>query len=224
MIKTRKLNTELLIADQSDVYLKDFWERVYPSWEAQTFRDIMPKLSKDKTFVDIGSWQGPISLIAQKYSDRCICFEPDPISYKNLKSNIEINGFDNIYAENKAVSNEKELSIGGNSDHPLGRGISSFLNESDNNVMCDTISITNILKKYNLNSNNISVLKIDVEGYEIELLNDPILKELNVDMHVSFHPHLFKDTNDFLYRVSDFLPAGFKYNIQGGFDLFIPKK
>ena len=93
------------VVNNSTAELDNFWTHIYPThWENQTFDAILPHLSKDKTFIDIGAWQGPISLVAQKYSKQCLCFEPDPYAYQYLIQNVESNMFDNIICENVAVS------------------------------------------------------------------------------------------------------------------------
>ena len=58
-------------------------------WENETFNQIVPYLDKNKTFIDIGAWQGPISLVAQQYSKQCLCFEPDTLAYTYLKHNVQ---------------------------------------------------------------------------------------------------------------------------------------
>lgn len=86
-------------------------------------------------------------------------------------------------------------------------------------INCECISISQILEKYSLNSLNISVIKIDIEGHESELLKDRALWELNVPMHISLHPgwksnkeQFFEDINPFfLYKgidVSNFTKRG----------------
>ena len=186
---------------ESTEYLNHFWRDLYPSWEEATYASILPHLSTDKTFLDIGAWQGPISMIAQKYSKQCICFEPDPVAFSNLSKNIEANSFKNVLAVNKAVSSEASLKLG----HPteLGSGCSSYLTDSLA-VECNTISISQILKDYELSQDNISVIKIDIEGYECELLKDPILKELKVPMHISLHPFMFPDRELYFNKMADF--------------------
>jgi FkbM family methyltransferase len=199
--------------------LNEFWIKTYPIWEPNTYNCIVPALSKDKTFVDIGAWQGPISLVAQQFSKQCICFEPDPIAYSNLVKNVELNNFTNIITENVAVSSESTLSIGHYTG--LGGGVSSYLNV-ENSVKCDTISISDILTKYNLNSDNISVIKIDVEGYEIELINDVTLNELKnngVKIHLSIHPFFFKDEAPYNTAIANFI--GDCNKIQHGYEILI---
>jgi FkbM family methyltransferase len=172
-----------------DGKLDFFWRDHYSFWEHGTFDWIMPRLDKDKTFIDIGSWEGPISLVTHNYSKQCVCFEPDPTAYSKLINNITINSITNMLAENKAVSSENTIKIG----HPDGMGTGGTTFTSDKNCIdCETISISEILRKYALNDDNISILKIDTEGYECKILQDPILQSLNVNMHISMHPGFFQ--------------------------------
>lgn len=200
MINIQRHGVNFNVTETTD-YLNHFWRDIYPQWEEETYAMILPHMNKDKTLLDIGAWQGPISMVAQKYSKQCICFEPDPIAFSNLTKNIELNNFNNIIAVNKAVSSEPILKIGHATE--LGGGGSSYLT---NNLVtdCNTISISDILKTYKLNEDNISLIKIDIEGYECELLKDPILKKLKVPMHISMHPFMFQDKKLYFDNMSDF--------------------
>lgn len=196
---------------ESTLELDNFWKSIYFNWESRTYDDIIPRLSLDKTFLDIGAWQGPISLVAQQYSKQCICFEPDPIAYSNLVKNIEVNNFSKIIAENLAVSSESSLTIG--NKFGLGDGVSSYL-ASDNGVKCKTISISDILSKYQLNETNISVIKIDIEGYEFELVQDSSLLELKnkgVTIHLSLHPEFFADKDIYYSQIEKFVGDNSKF-------------
>lgn len=203
-------------------YLNHFWKDLFPHWEESTYQTIIPHLNKEKTFLDIGAWQGPISMVAQNYSKQCICFEPDPIAFANLSKNVELNNFENVIVVNKAVSAEPSLKIG----HPteLGGGGSSYLT---NNLVveCNTISISEILETYKLNQDNISIVKIDIEGYECELLQDPVLKELKVPMHISMHPFMFADKKTYFDKMSDFFGSYNYINYHTDtYEIFIDKR
>lgn len=200
MINLQRHGVSFSVTETTD-YLNHFWKDIYPIWEEDTYRAIIPHLDKDKTFLDIGAWQGPISMVAQHYSKQCICFEPDPIAFSNLSKNIKLNNFENITAVNKAVSSESSLKIGHLTE--LGGGGSSYLT---NNLVveCGTISISQILQDYNLNQDNISLIKIDIEGYECQLLKDEVLKNLKVPMHISMHPFMFSDKKEYFENMSDF--------------------
>jgi len=178
-----------------------FWSDHYESWENSTFDFIIPLLDKDKTFIDIGSWIGPISLVTSQFSKQCICFEPDGIAYNEFKQNIEINNIENIHLENAAVSIHAEIEIGCD---VLGQSVTRDSCKT-NVITCKCFSIKDILDKYNLSEQDISVIKIDVEGHETELLKDKTLWDLNVPMHISFHPGWKEDKKAFFDSVIPFL-------------------
>lgn len=205
MLEFNRYGVGFKIPEQTDTALDNFWRNCYMNWEPDTYNEILPHLDNAKTFLDIGAWQGPISMIAQQSSKQCICFEPDPIAYDMLVKNVELNNFNNIITVNKAVSNADSLSIG---NHELGGGGSSYL-RPQNSTECPTISFEEILTTYNLNENNISVIKIDIEGYECELLKDPILKEINVHKHISLHGDFFSDKTQYLNDLKQFFGNDF---------------
>lgn len=221
MININRHGVSFNVVETTD-YLNHFWKDLYPSWEEDTYRMIIPHLDKNKTFLDIGAWQGPISMVAQQYSKQCICFEPDPIAFSNLSKNIEVNNFKNVIAVNKAVSSESILNIG----HPteLGGGGSSYL--TDNlKVECSTISISQILEQYDLNQDNISLIKIDIEGYECELLQDPVLQQLKVPFHISLHPFMFQDRVAYFKKMFDFFnPIDYIHYNADTYEIFIDKR
>ena len=188
--------------------LDDFWQNAYQNdWENQTFNDILPALDKNKIFIDIGAWQGPISLVAQQYSKQCLCFEPDPDAYKYLAKNIHANNFKNILHENVAVSTEPILNLGADE---LGGGVTSFT-KSNNSIQCSTISIQRIFEKYKLTQDDVSVIKIDVEGYECELLKDPFWKTLNVNLHISLHGLFFHDKQKYFNDLREFFGSNYQF-------------
>jgi FkbM family methyltransferase len=220
MINIHKAGVDFLVAP-STPDLDNFWKTVYQeSWEGSTFNDILPHLSKDKTFIDIGAWQGPISLVAQQFSKQCLCFEPDPFAYKYLVENVNANKFKNIICENVAVSTEPTLNIGADE---LGGGVTSFT-KSSNSIECKTISIKQIFDKYNLTPDDISVIKIDIEGYECELLKDPFWKSLNVNLHISLHRLFFEDKQKYFNDLREYFGADYVFAESDTQEIFILKQ
>jgi FkbM family methyltransferase len=220
MINIHKAGVDFLVAS-STPDLDNFWKTVYQeSWEGSTFNDILPHLSKDKTFIDIGAWQGPISLVAQQFSKQCLCFEPDPFAYKYLVENVNANKFKNIICENVAVSAEPTLNIGADE---LGGGVTSFT-KSSNSIECKTISIKQIFDKYNLTPDDISVIKIDIEGYECELLKDPFWKSLNVNLHISLHRLFFEDKQKYFNDLREYFGADYVFAESDTQEIFILKQ
>ena len=132
-----------------------------------------------------------------------------------------MNGFDNILCENVAVSAEPILNIGATE---LGEGVTSFT-KLDNSIECQTISIQQIFEKYKLTADDVSVIKIDIEGYECELLKDPFWKTLNVNMHISLHGLFFQDKTTYFNDLYEFFGDAYPLNIHADVqEIFIAKK
>ena len=179
-----------------------FWKDHYLKWwEQPTFDFIIPLLDKNKIFIDIGSWIGPISLTASKFSKQCFCFEPDPIAYQEFVDNIRTNNINNITLENIAISIHPKISIGA---AKLGESITrdSCL---ENAITVSCITPVDIFSKYNINPVDVSVIKIDIEGHEQQILKDhSILWDLNVPMHISLHPGWKTDKEQYFKDIIPF--------------------
>jgi FkbM family methyltransferase len=196
-MKVTKYNTSFDVVETSN---QVFWKTHYHNWENNTFDFLFKYLSKDKIFIDIGAWIGPISLIASQYSKQCICFEPDEIAYNEFSENIKLNNINNIILENKAISPYKQIKLGATE---LGTSITRE-DCDDNSKIYDCMNLVELFRKYNLSEDNISVLKIDIEGHESELLQDKFLWGLNIPMHISLHPAWKTDKEKFYQDIAPF--------------------
>lgn len=177
-----------------------FWKMHFSHWEGKTYEFLLKYLNKEKTFIDIGAWIGPISIIAQNYSKQCICYEPDKFAYNELVENINLNNFNNIIAENLAVSIYDKINLGCEKLGQSGTRDSCKINLFEANC----ITIKEIFDKYNLNEDNVSAIKIDIEGHESELLKDDFLKTLNIPMHISLHPGWISNKTKFFNDIKPF--------------------
>ena len=217
-MKVKKGNIELKVINTTN---KVFWKDYFSGWENSTFDFISKHISKEKTFIDIGAWIGPISLIASFTSKQCICFEPDRIAYEELMENIALNDITNIKVENKAVSIHKEIELGA---AVLGMSITRDSCKKNSSVY-ECISIKEIFDKYELNEANVSMIKIDIEGHEQELLKDKLLWDVNLPMHISLHPNFKEDKDKFFKDIAPFFKHKgidiFKYKELSGFDITI---
>lgn len=200
-IPIQKRNETFLI--QMDGGINDyFWKQIYPNWENETF-DIFDKyLNKEKQFLDIGAWVGVTCLYASRLSSYVVCVEADPVSVKKLQYNINTNLLDtNIIIEDSAIYHESSNVIFG----PNKFSLTSQLNDSmsqiklnktnDSDILTKTITLDEIIKKYSLN--NLSLIKVDIEGGEEYILNDLLdysyLK--NIPVYISFHYDWWLDKN-----------------------------
>lgn len=119
-----------------------------------------------KVVVDIGANIGIFSLNVSKLSGRraqCIAFEPHPRITKYLKANIELNGFTNIEVKEVALGASKgEVKFsdkhGDDMNHVTVKGKNHLIVE-----MTTLDAVVENIKEFEL-------IKIDVEGFEREVL------------------------------------------------------
>lgn len=122
-------------------------------------------------FLDIGSNVGLFSVLASKVIGKTgivYCFEPTPKTYKRLLENIELNKLSNIKTYQKGISNQNgTLKINTSLDgydawNSFAMPVcgEKFLSENVETIKLDDFfSSTNSFQ-------NISLIKIDVEGWE----------------------------------------------------------
>jgi FkbM family methyltransferase len=133
-----------------------------------------------ETAIDIGANLGYVtSLMSVKVGNigKVWCFEPNPEVYQELTANIgnwKIKGFDNIYPQQIALSNHSGNGVLNLT--PKNRGevfidkkqeVVNIQANSKNACVVDIERLDNFLKT---EQNCIGVLKIDVEGHELEVL------------------------------------------------------
>lgn len=123
-------------------------------------------LRSTDTFFDIGANVGSYTLLASGViKSKSVAFEPIPSTYNILKKNIALNGLNKlVILENKGVGNKNEnLTF-------------TALEDTTNHIILDplieqnTISVP-ITTLDNYTSQKPSLIKIDVEGFETEVLN-----------------------------------------------------
>ncbi len=166
-----------------------------------------------ETAIDIGANIGYVtSIMSVKVgkTGRVWCFEPNPEVYKELTINIEswkIKGYDNISPQQIALSNYS------------GNGVLNLTPKNRGEVFIDTSQkvvniqanskeacVVNIERLDNFlekEKNNVGVLKIDVEGHELEVLQGA--GNLICKHHV--RDIIFEEHNSYPSPLTDFLES-----------------
>jgi FkbM family methyltransferase len=200
--------------------------------------------------LDIGANIGAITIpLAASFPEcRFYCFEPHPVIYKRLKTNIDLNQFVHVNAVQAAVSDQSgKLDFYAQTDN-LNMGLSSLVNVQNNpatKISVDCITLDDFFRAKEMPS--ISAVKIDVQGSEILVLKGmsalirkhrPVLFFEHED---ALHPHdakevkqqivsFMEDHNYEMYHANSAL-ISFRYfpqvNLSGTFNgniLAIPRK
>jgi len=141
---------------------------------------LIPEFSgKDaNVVVDLGANEGYYTLKLKQNNPKCkvIAVEPNPLAFEILEKNVKFNKLSDIILVNKAVCNksgkiifeivEQVSAIGGKDLGIMNRPW--LKKDMTKKVKVGCITLTKLFKEYNIEKANI--LKIDVEGMELEIL------------------------------------------------------
>ena len=165
-----------------------FWKDVsIGAWEPHTF-DVLDKYLGGGVFYDIGAWNGVLSLYAAKRGVRTISYEPDPVALKEFRENLSLNKdvTDLITIIPKAVGVITKDSVLSNID-AFGNSMSTIVASYDHidGYEVEVIGIDEVFTE------KPSLIKIDIEGGEFELIDKKIevLKKQDCPIYISIHPH-----------------------------------
>jgi hypothetical protein len=149
-----------------------FWKDNYSSWNNEMFEIFDIYLSNDKIFIDIGGWIGATSIYCSRKSKHIYAIEADISAFNYMKSNLKANCANNYTLINKAIYNI-------------------------DNAEMETITLETIIKNYNIDISNISLIKVDIKGEEeniLDMLYDIHIK-YGIPLYISFHYNLWNDKN-----------------------------
>lgn len=178
-------------------------------YEINILKNIEAYISDSCLIYDIGSNVGQYALSLSSltgYKSKIVCFEPDIMAYSFLNFNININSLFNVSTYNIGVGEVNSSTIY-YKDSKTGSRKGSFIKDFvGNNFKGETQSV----EVKNLDTLFLSLgipdfIKIDVEGYEIELLKG--LNNYNIQK-IKFLIETRKTTKEYVYNY--FLKLDFK--------------
>jgi FkbM family methyltransferase len=195
-LKIKKNNEIIFIKNDDNDKNINFWRDIFINWEQNTFKIFDRYLKSDKIFIDIGGWIGTTCIYGSRKSKKVYVVEADKESYNDMIKNSLANN-DNIIGINKAIYNKDGVDImfGKNKNLENSRmndSTSQIYDEDDNVENCykiKTITIESIINEYKIDPNNISLIKVDIEGGEEYILEDlyNIYTKYKIPMYISFH-------------------------------------
>lgn len=123
--------------------------------------------------VDIGANIGTFSLFAAQYADKVYAIEPEPHNLEALKNNININNMnDKVIPIPYGISDFKGTAV----IHDSGGG-SSIKDDGSFGAEIEIMTLDNLFTLYQIES--VDVLKVDVEGSELEIILGASKESLN---------------------------------------------
>jgi FkbM family methyltransferase len=138
---------------------------------------------KGDNIIDVGANIGYYLLMFEKLTGkegRILCFEPEPDNLVELKRNISSNNLKNVTLFEAAVS-ETCGTV------QLSPGLNGMISNDDvNSIEVDVVSLDSVI------DGPINVIKVDVEGYEGQVLEGAkgLIKEFRPRLFIEVHPFL----------------------------------
>lgn len=156
---------------------------IIPIITASTFHEpeikktILKHIKPKDVFIDVGANIGKYTIIIgsklQKKGGKVIAFEPLPANFELLQKNIKLNKLNNVTPIKCALGNEEkkrylylENVVRGGVKHSLIKNNNT--NKENNKILVEVRKLDNVLQE--LNIKKINLIKIDVEGFEPEVL------------------------------------------------------
>ena len=142
---------------------------------------LMYKLNQDSIVIDCGANVGEVSSPLISSGAKLFCFEPHPLAYQKLKQRFKNSSRVIVYDDAVGIENHRAKlykHINSNTDElKYSTGSSLYSNKSnvDPNDYYE-INVINLVEFIDSLALQIFILKIDVEGAEVELVNKLIDK------------------------------------------------
>ncbi len=125
------------------------------------------ELKSGETVIDCGPGEGEFTLYASKAvgsSGKVIAFEPDPLIFDELKSNVELNGLDNVILIKKGLWSEN-TTLRFMTAKNITRSF-VFNEEGGKVIEVPVVTLDSALKE--LGIDKVDFIKMDAEGAELE--------------------------------------------------------
>jgi FkbM family methyltransferase len=168
------------------------------TWEPDLERMLSTYLNENTTFLDIGAWIGPVSLMASKMCGRVHAVEPDPVARQELELNVSLQRKDNITIHGFALTDhDGSVTIGHRGDREFGDSMTSTIFSGDG-INVSAVTLEKFVQDVDLST--LGLVKIDIEGGEEALLqaSSETLYNLGVPVLLSTHGLLVSDLDQYL--------------------------
>ena len=174
------------ISDMVDWY-------IYFGFNEPSRQTLLGLITKDAYVLDVGANIGQVTMNASKLvgpAGKVIAFEPDPLNFDRLLTNLQLNYVPNVTVEQLGLGDKAGSFLISNVD--VGnQGMNRIVKLGSDQGRTSTIEVTTIdtyVREHNFE--RVDVIKIDVEGFEFNVLNGA-----KATME-KWHPVLFIELDD----------------------------
>lgn len=147
-------------------------------YKDQVYRPYLPFDKAGTIALDIGAHIGIVSLYLSRYFERVVSLEPSTRHFQALEKNIVSNLAANVTAINKAIYiREGEFPFGGPIDNYTMRSLHvSTWQDGKSDETVQAITIEQLFNEQNID--RVTLMKLDVEGSETEIVAGDSFKRI----------------------------------------------
>lgn len=188
-------------------FLKKIYRRIVPARAEDSFRIAVRRLRPGDVVIDCGANVGDYTLLLAASGATVHAYEPDPVAFDVLSS--RLGTFPNVHLHQLAVSNTDGIAKlylhTTRGLDPLKASTGSSLVVTKTNIDPETFvqvgltRLSDVIEKLG----RIRIMKMDIEGHEIEVINDLIdtgtitkIERLFVELHDRKNPQLASATRE----------------------------
>lgn len=138
--------------------------------ELHVYRDLLSSIKQNDVFWDVGANIGSFTcLVADVVDTRVIAFEPSPDNAEKVRQNLEMNGFEGEVLDYALSDSHGEIELVPFSENK-GTGFHKpeYVRDGAKSVRVETVTGDFLVERSDILAPN--VIKIDVEGMELETL------------------------------------------------------
>lgn len=171
-IRTKKIKNKIRMELDITEYLQAYLY-LFGNYESQTIKFLKKYIHKGNYIFDVGANIGYMSLLFSKFTGpegKIFAFEPETNNFSMLQKNILLNNVNNIFSYKVACSeNEEELKL--YLSEGINKGQHTLLKVHQENEQFEIVKTIKLDDFFALNHlDRIDLIKIDVEGAELEVL------------------------------------------------------
>lgn len=171
------------------------WEKYAAGRWEPAMLDVFDRfIGPDTTVLDLGAWIGPATLYAARRAKRVVALEPDPVAFGMLAGNLAANpDIGNVELVQACVATRDGTLRLGVDDRPGDAESSILFGGEGAGWDVAAIRLDRVIAERRIARP--LFIKMDIEGYEFELVPTilDILREPGTILHLSTHPHIFRD-------------------------------
>lgn len=192
--------------------LKAIYRRFKPKPGVETFRAALKSLRPGDNVIDCGANVGDFTVLLAATGATVYAFEPDPVAFEALSKRTA--GMANVHLSDAAVSNQEGSA---KLYFHEKRGVDALIASTGSSLVVSKTNINPVdyqevrlirLADFVAALGSVKLMKMDIEGHEIEVLNDLIdsgqarkIEQSFVELHDRKNPHLSDETNRLRERI-----------------------